>query len=64
VVTPETEYLLGWWLVIADSTNEAWAILSLGIVANRIGLAGRLEDGVRGLHESVYQFVDIPTEVS
>lgn len=63
MVTPEAKYLLGGWLVIADPTNEAESILLPGIAADRIGLAGRLEDGVGGLHESVHQFVDIPAEV-
>ena len=63
VTTSEIEYILGRWLVTADATNEAWSISLLGIVADRFGLASRLEDDVRGLHESVYQFVDIPSEM-
>jgi len=63
VATPKVENLFRRWLVIADPTNKARSLLSLGIAADRIRLAGRLEDGIRGLHKPVYQFVDIPAEV-
>jgi len=63
VMTSEIKYILRRWLVIADPTNEARSISFLGIMADRIGLADRLEDAVGRLHESVYQFVDIPAEM-
>lgn len=64
MVAPDAEYLLGRRLVVTDPTNEAQSTPLLGIVADRMGLADRLEDGVGGLHEPVYQFIDIPTKMS
>ena len=64
VVAPNIEYLIGRRLVITDPTNEASSTPLFGNMADRIGFADRLEDGVGGLHEPVYQFVDIPTKMS
>jgi hypothetical protein len=64
VVTPETVNLFGGWFITADPTNEYWSISLLAIVVDRIRLADQLEDDIRGLHEPVHQFVDIPAEVT
>ena len=64
VVAPDTEYLIGRWLVITDPTNETSSAPLFGIMADRKGFANRLKDSVGGFHESVYQFVDIPTKMS
>ena len=63
MIAPDAEYLSGRWLVIADPTNEAQGAPLLRSMTDRRGLADRLEDNVGGFHESVYQFVDIPTKM-